>query len=702
MRFKLIPAVLIAATAFTNWCCQTQQTSVDWREYLGGADRNHYSPLTQIDSLNVHQLQVAWEYHSGDSGQVQCNPIIVDNVLYGITATVQPFALDAATGKELWRARDTTGATWYGTNRGVTYWAEGDDKRILYTKDSWLYAVDAKTGRPIRSFGDNGRTSLGSGLGPRGMRRFVASNTPGAIYEDLIIMPIRLSEGSEGLPGNIQAFNVRTGKLEWTFKTIPHPGEPGYETWPPEAYRDSTIGGANNWAGIAVDKKRGMLFVPTGSASFDFYGANRHGDNLYANTLLALNARTGERIWHFQFVHHDILDRDAPAPPNLLTVTHNGVKIDAVAQVTKHGYLFLFNRENGEPLFPIEEIPVPASDIPGELAAKTQPRPVKPLPYARQTFTADDINPDAPNRDELQLTLRISRSEGPFTPLSTHGTVIYPGLDGGAEWGGSAVDPEGVIYLNNTEMPWRILLDTIAAETRAHPGQALYMANCASCHGINRRGNPASGFPSLFEPEKRFTRQHVSTIVTSGKGMMPAFRKFTDEEKKLLVAFLYNDKATVREDKKEPGTPSTRKNDYHISGYTKFLDSDGNPAVKPPWGTLNAIDLNTGEYRWKVPFGEVPALKEKGLPQTGSDSYGGPVVTASGLLFIAGTKDSMFRVYSKNTGKLLWETRLPIPAFATPSTYSVNGRQYIVMACGGAKLGAPKGDSYIAFALPEK
>lgn len=695
-------ALMVISSLLVMGCDRASKNAADWREYLGGPERNHYSTLTQIDSGNVSQLEIAWEYHTGDSGQVQCNPIVVDNILYGITATVQPFALDAATGKEIWRVRDTASATWYGTNRGLTYWEDGDDKRILYTKESWLYAVDARTGKSIDSFGQQGRVSLGTGLGPMGHRRFVISNTPGAVYEDLIIMPIRLSESSDALPGNVQAFNIRTGQLAWTFKTIPHPGEAGYETWPPQAHQDSTLGGANNWAGMAVDRERGIVFVPTGSAAFDFYGGNRHGDNLFSNTLLALNAKTGERLWHFQFVHHDILDRDAPAPPNLITVTHKGRKVDAVAQVTKHGYVFVFDRETGEPLFPIEEVPAPSSDIPGELAAKTQPRPVSPLPYARQSLMEEDINPDAPNRDQLIEAWRKSRSEGPFTPLSRKGTIIYPGLDGGAEWGGVAVDPNGVMYINSSEMPWLISIDTLNPdENFKHPGEAFYMAHCSSCHGRDRKGNLASGFPTLLDPASRFTRDHVSRIITGGKGMMPAFKKFTEEEKKLLVAFLFNDKV-ARSDKKEAGKTQKGPKTWRISGYTKFLDSEGHPAVKPPWGTLNAIDLNSGEYLWKVPFGDTPELRAKGLPQTGSDSYGGPVVTASGLLFIAGTKEALFRVYNTHQGKLLFEAPLPAAAFATPSTYMVNGRQYVALACGGTKLGAPKGDSYVAFALPRK
>jgi len=698
LKFTLPIATVVFLLVIICSCGKKKEQ--EWREYLGGPDRNHYSTLNEIDLSNVNTLGMAWEYHTGDSGQVQCNPIIVNGLLYAVSAAVEPFALDAATGKEIWRVRDTTGTTWYGTNRGVTYWEEGDDKRILYTKESWLYAVDALTGKPIPSFGENGRVSLGTGLGPMAKHRFVISNTPGTVFEDLIIMPLRLSEGNDALPGYIQAFNIKTGKLAWVFKTIPGPGEEGYETWPPQAYQDSTIGAANSWSGMSVDRARGIIFVPTGSAAFDFYGANRHGSNLFANTLLGLDAKSGKKIWHFQMVHHDILDRDAPAPPNLVTVTQNGKRIDAVAQITKQGYVFMFNRETGEPLFPIEEIAAPASDIPGEEAWPTQPRPVKPLPYARQNLTADDISPIARNKEELQEILKKSRSEGPYAPLSRQGTIIYPGLDGGGEWGGAAVDPDGIMYLNSNEMAWLISLDTIVPKSESiHPGAQLYTTNCASCHGAERKGNPASGFPRLDNLDGRLSREQVSHVISGGKGMMPAFKRLNERELKLLVAFLYNDKVEVAEAKKEPGSPIRKKN-FRISGYIKFLDIDGYPAVKPPWGTLNAIDLNTGEYVWTKTFGEYPELTAKGIPQTGSESYGGPVVTASGLLFIAGTRDRKFRAYEKKTGELLWETMLPAAAFATPSTYSVNGKQYIVVACGGPKLGASKGDSYVAFALP--
>ncbi len=707
LNYKILhPVLFILFVLVTGVSCSrlSGDNSGNWEEYLGGPDRNHYSSLSQIDLNNVTQLTKAWEYHTGDSGQIQCNPIIIGDRLYAVTSTGEPFAIDASTGNELWRIADTTGRG--VIMRGLSYWQNGDDKRILYTRSQWLCAADALTGKPVLSFGDSGRVSLKSGLGETAAKKYVESRTPGTVFENLIIMPLSLSEGSDAAPGHIQAFNIITGKLEWVFKTIPEPGAEGYETWPEHSYQNKDVGAANNWAGMAVDRKRGIIFVPTGSAGFDFYGGGRKGSNLFANTLLALNAKTGEKIWHFQFVHHDIFDRDAPAPPNLLTVTHNGKKIDAVAQVTKQGFVFLFNRETGEPLFPIEEVPAPASDVPGEEAWPTQPRPTLPLPYARQTLSEADINPHSAHRDSLLINFRQSRFEGPFTPLSKNGTIVFPGLDGGAEWGGAAVDPDGIIYINSNEMSWLISLDAAkpAADNGSATGIQLYTTYCAACHGGNRAGNTASGYPALHKLEDRFSREAVTDIISRGRGRMTGFPNLSDAQKKNIVAFLFDDergsKPGARPDDRNEIVGKDTPVEYKISGYTKFLDKDGYPGVGPPWGTLNAINLNTGEYLWKIVYGEYPELMEKGIPQTGSENYGGPVVTATGLLFIAGTKDKKFRAYNKANGELVWETVLPAAAFATPATYEVNGKQYIVIACGGTKNGADKGDSYIAFALP--
>lgn len=695
---RRITVLLLLAIAILS--CKEEE-NIDWAEYLGGPDRNHFSALDQINTENVDQLEIAWEYHTADSGQMQCNPIVVDGVLFGMTASTEPFALDAKTGKELWRKRNPKGKTWYSTSRGVAIWKKGDEKRLLYTLESDLISLNALTGEPVISFGDSGRVSLKSGLGETAKNKFVISNTPGTIYEDLIIMPLRLSEQSDAAPGYIQAFNVLTGKVAWVFKTIPYPGEEGYESWPAEIYKNTTVGGGNNWAGMAVDRQRGIIFVPTGSAAFDFYGGDRPGDNLFSNTLLALDARTGKKIWHYQLVHHDILDRDLPAPPNLITVKHNGKQIDAVAQITKHGFIFLFNRENGKPLFDIEELPVPSSDIPGEVASRTQPFPVKPAPFARQSFTREDLNATASGRDSLLEKLLASRSEGPFTPLSRKGTIIFPGLDGGAEWGGAAADKGGVLYVNSNEMPWLITLEKEqkSNENTAQSGGQLYFGKCSACHGTELKGNTGSGFPSLLKLDEKYDRSQIAKIITSGKGMMPAFKSLSEEEVNKIITFLYNGKATPASGKQEVGNDTNRDGFiWKISGYTKFLDADGNPAIKPPWGKLSAIDMNTGEYLWTKTYGE----SSKQTENNGSENYGGPVVTAGGLLLIAGTKDKLFHAYEAKTGKMLWQTELPAASFATPCTYAVDGTQFIVLSCGGTKLGASKGDSYVAFRLRSK
>jgi quinoprotein glucose dehydrogenase len=718
MKKLFLPLVILLWIGLLSWHLDKEapRGKGDWPEYLGGGDRNHYSTLKQVNVSNVNELKMAWQYHTLDSGQIQCNPIIVNGVLYGMTASTQPFAIDAATGQEKWRKQKEPDDR-LSSSRGLVYWENGNDKRILYTKGPWLIALDALTGEKIISFGDSGRTSLKAGLGATAKEKMVISNTPGTVYGDLIIMPLRVSEGNDAPLGHIQAFNIRTGKLVWVFHTIPLPGEFGYDTWPKNVYRNTSVGAANNWSGMSVDRQRGILFVPTGSAAFDFYGGNRKGLNLFANCLLALDAKTGKRLWHFQLVHHDILDRDPPAPPNLVTIKRNGKKIDAVAQVTKQGYVFVFDRVTGTPLFPIEERPVPASDVPGEKAWPTQPFPVRPAPYARQTFTEADINPYAENRDSLIGVFRKSRFNGPFTPLSKRGTIIFPGLDGGAEWGGAAADPDGVLYVNSNQMPWLIAIGESASEAQMaamSSGNRLYTTSCISCHGSERKGNPTSGYPSLIGIGSRRTREYISNMITYGKGMMPGYPRFSAKQKQALVAFLLGEerneiglakvqgpvKSTAKTRKVASANKTSAAYSYKISGYSKFLDKNGLPAVSPPWGTLNAIDLNTGEYKWKIPYGEYPELAAKGIPQTGSENYGGPVITASGLLFIGGTKDKKLRAYDKKNGKLLWETELPAAGFATPSTYEVNGKQYIVIACGGTKLGAQAGDSYVAFALP--
>lgn len=691
--------VILAAIIFLS-CCSPAKQEARWAEYLGGPDRNHYSPLDQINTTNVAQLKMAWEYHAGDSGQVQCNPIIIDSVLYGVTAYNHVFALHAGTGKEIWRNR-ASGEGAKNVNRGVTYWEDGDDKRILFAYADWLVAVDARTGTLIPSFGDSGKVSLKTGLGKDAADKYVCSTTPGTLFNDLVIMPVRVGEGEGAADGHIQAFNVRTGKLVWVFHTIPQPGEKGYETWPANAHKDDNIGGVNSWPGMSIDRERGIVFVPTGSPAFDFYGGERKGRNLFANCVLALKAATGEYLWHFQTVHHDVWDRDLPAPPNLVTIHKDGKRTDAVAQITKSGYIFLFDRETGKPLYPIEEKSFPASTLAGEETWPTQPVPVLPKPFTRQNITENDISPFAENREEL-LRIYHDAQKGTFQPLALDKmTILFPGADGGAEWGGAAVDPEGILYVNSNEMAWLLgLIKTPAsdAQQQLSQGNVLYNTYCTSCHSGDRKGNPNSGYPSLEHIKQRMPREQVAKLIMSGKGMMPGFTNISAIERQAVVDFLFD------EEKTEAPAPAKEsaiaRGPYQFTGYNKFLDSKGYPAISPPWGTLTAIDLNTGQHLWQQTLGDFSELSAKRTAPTGTENYGGPVVTAGGLLFIAATKDGMFRAFDKRTGKLCWETKLPAAGFATPATYEWNGKQYVVVACGGTKLGAAKGDSYVAFALP--
>ena len=670
----------------------------DWSDYLGGPDRNHYSTLSQITPENVSKLKVAWTYTTEESGQMQMNPIIADGILYGVTADLKAIALNAKTGEEIWKFGDPY-KQWHSTSRGVSYWSKANDKRILFTVGANLYALDAKTGKPIPTFGENGAVDLHLGLPESAQNKFVISNTPGTVFKDLIIMPLRLSEGADAAPGDIRAFNIITGELEWTFHTIPYPNEPGYETWEDKnAYKNINVGAANNWAGMAIDPKSGIVFVPTGSASPDFYGGNRKGSNLYANCLLALNANTGEKIWHYQFVHHDILDRDPPAPPNLILVERDGKKVEAVVQVTKQGYVFVFERATGKPLFDIIEEEVPASVLEGEEAWKTQPKPVLPKSFARHStdLTENDINPYSKDKDSL-LEIFKKADKRWFAPPNTEPVFLFPGYDGAAEWGGTAADPEdGIIYVNSNEMAWILQMEKNDTDKVVSKGESLFVTNCASCHQKDLSGLPQSGYPSLVNVASKLNDEEIATLITNGKGRMVGFPQLSADEKTAIIQFIKGD------DKKEVSTEtnnSIKKDLYRHTGYHKFIDNEGLPGISPPWGTLNAINLNDGEFLWSVPLGETLSLKEQGHPTTGSENYGGPVVTKNGLLFIAATKDGYFRAFNKKTGEILWETELPAAAFATPSTYEIDGKQYIVIACGGEKLGTKEGNKIMAFAL---
>jgi glucose dehydrogenase len=769
------------------------QSAVGWPVYGGAAEADHYSSLKQIDRENVARLAVAWSFDTGEKGGIETNPVIVGRTLYAYTPTQKVVALDAATGKLKWKF--DAGVNGTQPARGVAYWTDGKEERILAGVMQYLYCLDAVTGQPVKSFGEEGRIDLRKDLRGEYQQQSVVLTTPGVIYKDLIIVGGRDPETHPAPPGTIRAFDVRTGKLRWSFNTIPHPGEAGYETWPADAWK--TAGAANNWAGMSLDVEHGIVYVPTGSAVMDFYGGDRVGDDLYANTLLALDAATGKRLWHFQGVHHDVWDRDFPAQPALFTVVKDGKKIDALAQITKQSYVYEFDRLTGKPLFPIHEVPYPKSTVPGEVTSPTQPMPEAPAPFGRQKLTAEMLTNRTPEAHAWAVKeFKNLRSDGQFLPFALDKlTVVMPGFDGGGEWSGAAIDrTTNVLYVGSTEMAWLGGLTQVAAKSE---GAQTYQSQCAMCHGVDRAGAPPA-FPSLLGILSRTEEEQVISQVKHGKGRMPSFPNLDQTHIDSLLEYLRTEgpspntsgvaemKATVAvlgmtekppadkagaaiyadqcalchgdhlegipptfpillglenrrtaaqvvemirngkgamppypdlkaaemdallrflevSDKVPTAAEGSGAPEYVFTGYKKFLDPDGYPAIAPPWGTLNAIDLATGKHLWKIPLGEYPELVKLGMRETGSEMYGGPIVTAGGVVFIGATVfDRKFRAFDSKTGKLLWETELPYAGIATPSTYMVDGRQYVVIAAsGGRDPKSPVGGAYVAFALPQ-
>jgi quinoprotein glucose dehydrogenase len=685
--------MILIATCFWGGS-QSHGQDVDWPIYLGAKERNLYSSLGQINQENVAKLKVAWTYDTGNQAEYQANNLIVGGTLYTPTATRKVIALDATNGKERWQWDPANEHTGPGSprQRGLVYWANetGGERRLFTSVNGFLFAIDPNNGQTIRDFGDKGSIKLGSGL-----------NTPGVTYKDLLIL------GGLGGQGALRAFDVRTGEQRWIFHFIPRPGEVGYDTWPKDAYLTAT--GLMPWCGQALDEKRGIVYAATKTAEPDFYGGERHGSNLFANSIVALNAATGERLWHFQIVHHDLLDKDLPCAPVLLTVQHEGKQVDAVAQGTKHGLLFVFDRVTGQPLWPIEERPVPASDLTGEQAWPTQPFPTKPAPLMRQAYTEEDASNISPQTHQMTLDrIRAAPNFGPFPAPSLKETVMFPGFDGGMEWGGGAADPEGIYYVNVNEMPWLLqMIETRHADgTELVAGERDYVLYCGVCHGIDLKGNTELKFPPLLEIDKRKTRAEIEQMTRLGRGRMPSYESMPEARRVAILDYVLGkstsaDGAGDNNKKPQAAEPDKRGPAYAFGGFRRWLDDEGYPAIKPPWGTLNAVDLNTGEIKWKVVLGEYPELTARGIPATGTENYGGPLVTAGGIIFIGATADETFRAFDKRTGELLWKASLPFGGNASPSTYMVGGKQYVVISAGGGKSGRRRGGMLVAFALSD-
>ena len=686
---------------------------VDWGIYRGDKKANQYSSLAQINATNVHRLEVAWEYHHGDpkGPSMYSNPIMVDGLLYFTTPKVNAVALEAATGMEVWvfesRQHNAGGREFRGRNRGVVYWEDenGGRKRIFNFVKDRVYAIDAKTGALIESFGENGFIDLRKNLPVPREKASIEVTTPGIVYEDLLIVGSRVPEENNSTPGDIRAYNAATGKFVWIFHTVPLKGEFGHETW--EWLAGETYGGANPWGGFSLDEERGWVFCATGSAAGDFvYGGTRKGLNLFANCVLALDARTGKRIWHYQTVHHDIFDYDNPPAPILATITQEGQMRDVAVQLTKMGLTFVLDRETGEPVFPVEERPVAASRVPGEEAWPTQPFPTRPPPLVRlATYEADLSNVTPESRKSALEEFRKYETGFLYTPASLRGTITTPGHQGGVEWGGGAFDPAtGVLFVNANEAPTINRLKPLAEidmanSTSVQRGAMLYNLACTACHGFNRQGNPPL-YPTLDDVRFRLKPEEIRNVLVHGRGIMPSFAQLEPKQIDDLVAYLLSD---TEENQNIAAAVSSGTNILRYAQIAPFFeDPYGVPAIAPPWGTLNAVDLNRGEILWKVPLGEYPQMVAKGIRNTGAKNFGGPVLTAGGIIFIAATPDEKIRAFDKYTGRVLWEHKLPAGGYATPSTYMAGGRQFVVIAAGGGgKLGTKHGDAIVAFALPE-
>lgn len=680
--YKTIPAAAANELTPANGLPK-RETYLTWHRSHGDNGGTRYSALDQINRSNVTTLQVRWTYRAGDGkDNIQCNPIVVNGLMFAPTPGKFIVAVDATNGQEKWRFKPAGRPAF----RGLVYWqgSENSSERIMFCAGRRLYALDPKTGTPVSNFGTNGSIILpGVAQGD-----FGAATAAPAIFEKIIVVP--------GFEKDVWGFDIATGKHLWTFHTVPTTGEFGHDTWDkPESY------GANCWGGMAMDEARGIAYVTTGSPKPNFIGVGHHGDNLFANCLIALNARTGERLWHFQEIRHDIWDLDIPAPPALGSITRSGKRVDVVTAVTKIGNTLLLDRVSGKPIFPFRLRRAPVSDLRGEVTSPYQPDPELPERFSKMEYTEADITERTEEARDYALTRFKSATTGFFRPCTEGRPNLFFGIDGGAEWTGACIDPEtGRLYVSANHIGWIISLfrnddppeDPVWPKT---PGKIVYEQNCAQCHGTNLMGISVS--PPLRGLRHRLTDAQVTDQVRQGRNGMPAHPQMSETDLKSLLDYLM-----LRDRPQQPEGLKTERPSYNSTGYPKFYDHEGYPANKPPWGTLNCLDLNTGKLVWKVPLGEYPELTAQGLGVTGTENYGGAIVTAGGLVFCAGTRDHKIRAFDKDSGRELWSSRLPYVGNAPPASYSVNGKQYIVIAATGAnKLGTPYGDAYVAFALPD-
>src|SRR5688572_28908141 len=749
----LATVVVVAAIA-------TAQSSSDkwWPGYSGGPDNSRYFASRQIDKGNVRRLDVAWTYPYGETG---FHPIAVRGVVYGRGRNGSLVAVDAKTGRELWVRENMNGMT----SRGINYWesADGGDRRLIFSMDSLLQELDAKTGRPIMSFGTNGVVDLRVGIDGRDPATLgnIQSNTPGEVFQNLIILGSATGEGYMSPRGDIRAYDILSGKLVWTFHTVPRPGEFGYDTWPKDAWK--YVGGVNNWGEMTVDAGRGIVYIPLGSPTYDFYGVDRTGANLFGTSVVALEARTGKRLWHFQIVHHDLWDLDPSAAPQLTTIRHNGRNRDVVVISSKTTWLYVLDRVTGEPIWPIEERAVPKSDMPGEQSWPTQPYPTNPPPHGRQTFGVDDISPYLTADEAAAVRKRLlgAKNQGLFTPISYDFTMHMPTSNGGVLFGGMASEPRGAVYVVSHDNPGILRLvrpgENAGRGGGAPPvpaGQALYQQNCQSCHGPDRLGTDG-GVPLLHataDPANniaagapRFDVSAIRAAVTAGKGRMPPFPHLTPADVENLVTFLTTapggrgvggggrgrgagpagsgappelivGSGSVSVRAEAPGGRGRGALPPYPEGVPQYerpvineYNTLGN-RIAPPFTSIVKYDLNQPRIAWRIGFGDDPALAARGITGTGAPAIlNGLIVTETGLLFGAGA-DNQIRAWDTETGRQLWVSRFGGNFVGSPAMYETAGRQYLLVTAastaggrgGGTPppAGVPMG--WVAYTLPAR